>query len=221
MKRIVRSAALVIVVLLCSLSGSAQRALPTGESPARIILLVDSSSAMSPMLTHFRAGLQAFLDGVPAQHEIALISTGGQLRIRVPPTSDRDRLDKAVASFASEGGANAFLDSLLEADTRLLKSAPTMWPVFVIVMTDAGETRSEQRIDDYNKFMNDFTARGGQAHTIVIRGKNSGVVTDIAINLSENTRGIHETIAISNALPDKLREVATRLEADYLPHIPR
>lgn len=221
MKRIVRSAALVIVVLLCSLSGSAQRALPTGESPARIILLVDSSSAMSPMLTHFRAGLQAFLDGVPAQHEIALISTGGQLRIRVPPTSDRDRLDKAVASFASEGGANAFLDSLLEADTRLLKSAPTLWPVFVIVTTDAAETRGEQRIDDYNKFMNDFAARGGQAHTIVIRGKNSGIVTDIAINLSENTRGIHETIAISNALPDKLKEVASRLEADYLPHIPR
>jgi hypothetical protein len=88
-------------------------------------------------------------------------------------------------------------------------------------MTDAAETRGEQRIDDYNKFMNDFSARGGQAHTIVVRGKNSGIVTDIAINLSQNTKGIHETIAISNALPDKLREVAARLEADYLPHIPR
>jgi len=216
-----RLAAQFIVVLLCALPASAQQPLPAGAAPARIILLVDSSSAMSPMLTHFRAGLRAFLEGIPAQHEIALISTGGQLRIRVPPTSDRDRLDKAVASFASEGGANAFLDSLLEADTRLLKSAPTMWPVFVIVATDAAETRGEQRIDDYNKFMNDFTARGGQAHSIIIRGKNSGIVTDIAINLSQNTRGIHETIAISNALPDKLREVATRLEADYLPHIPR
>jgi hypothetical protein len=221
MKRIVRPAALVIVVLWCAISASAQRVMPSGESPARIILLVDSSSAMSPMLTHFRAGLQAFLDNVPAQHEIALISTGGQLRIRVPPTSDRDRLDKAVGIFASEGGANAFLDSLLEADTRFLKNAPTMWPVFVIVMTDAAETRGEQRIDDYNKFMNDFSARGGQAHSIVVRGKNSGIVTDIAINLSQNTKGIHETIAISNALPDKLKEVAARLEADYLPHIPR
>ncbi len=216
-----RLAAPFVVILLCAYPASAQQPLPAGAAPARIILLVDSSSAMSPMLTHFRAGLRAFLEGIPAQHEIALISTGGQLRIRVPPTSDRDRLDKAVASFASEGGANAFLDSLLEADTRLLKSAPAMWPVFVIVTTDAAETRGEQRIDDYNKFMNDFTARGGQAHSIIIRGKNSGVVTDIAINLSQNTRGIHETIAISNALPDKLREVATRLEADYLPHIPR
>ncbi len=216
-----RLAAQFIVILLCAIPASAQQPLPAGAAPARIILLVDSSSAMSPMLTHFRAGLRAFLEGIPAQHEIALISTGGQLRIRVPPTSDRDRLDKAVASFASEGGANAFLDSLLEADTRLLKSAPTMWPVFVIVATDAAESRGEPRIDDYNKFMNDFTARGGQAHSIIIRGKNSGIVTDIAINLSQNTRGIHETIAISNALPDKLREVASRLEADYLPHIPR
>ena len=216
-----RLAAQFIVFLLCALPSAAQQPMPAGAAPARIILLVDSSSAMSPMLTHFRAGLRAFLDGIPAQHEIALVSTGGQLRIRVPPTSDRDRLDKAVASFASEGGANAFLDSLLEADTRLLKSAPTMWPVFVIVATDAAETRGEQRIDDYNKFMNDFTSRGGQAHSIIIRGKNSGIVTDIAINLSQNTRGIHETIAISNALPDKMREVATRLESDYLPHIPR
>ena len=108
--RFVRSAALVVVVLWCSLSASAQRSLPTGGAPARIVLLVDSSSAMSPMLTHFRAALQAFLDAVPAQHEIALISTGGQLRIRVPPTTDRERLHNAVASFASEGGANAFLD---------------------------------------------------------------------------------------------------------------
>ena len=221
MMRIVRSAALVVVVLWCSLPASAQRVLPSGGAPARIVLLVDSSSAMSPMLTHFRAALQAFLDAVPAQHEIALISTGGQLRIRVPPTADRERLHKAVASFASEGGGNAFLDSLLEADTRLLKTAPTMWPVFVIVVTDAAETRGEQRIDDYNTFMNDFLARGGQAHSIVIRGKNSGIITDIAINLSQNTRGIHESLAIANALPANLKAIASRLEADYLPHLPR
>ena len=93
--------------------------------------------------------------------------------------------------------------------------------MFVIVVTDAAETRGEQRIDDYNKFMNDFLSRGGQAHSIIIRGRNSGIVSDIAINLSQNSRGIHETIAIANALPDKLRAIASRLEADYMPHVPR
>src|SRR5262245_12163977 len=89
-----------------------------GANPLRIILLVDSSSMVSSMLPQFRAGLHAFLEQLPGEVEIALISTGGQLRVRVPPTTDRNRLHQAADAFAPDGGANALLDSLLEADRR-------------------------------------------------------------------------------------------------------
>jgi hypothetical protein len=73
--------------------------------PMRVVLLVDSSSAVSPLLNNFRAGLTAFLDTFSGDHELALITTGAQIGVRVPPTSDRAKLRAAVASFAAQGGA--------------------------------------------------------------------------------------------------------------------
>jgi len=97
---------------------------------------VDSSTTVSTMVPQFRAGLNAFLDALPGDPEIALISTGGQIRIRVPPTTDRDRLHKAANAFTSDGGGNSFLDTLLEADKRFLQVGGRYRPVFVILMTD-------------------------------------------------------------------------------------
>ena len=57
----------------------------------RIVLLVDSSSAVAPMLTPFRAGLNGFLDDLQGEPEVTIISTGGQLRVRIPPTTDREQ----------------------------------------------------------------------------------------------------------------------------------
>ena len=132
-----------------------------GSEPMRIVLMVDSSTAVGPMMNNFRIALNAFIDELPETEEVVFISSGGQIRVRTPPSTDRVKLRAEVARFASEGGANAFLDTMLEADKRFLKPAPGQWPAFVIVTTDNGEGTREPNIDDYNKFMNDFLARGG------------------------------------------------------------
>jgi hypothetical protein len=181
-------------------------------APIRVVLLVDSSSAVSSMLTQFRGGLTAFLDALPEDIEVALISTGGQLRIRVPPTTDRERLRKAAAGFASDGGANSFLDTMLESDKRFLKSAADRRPVFVVVTTDA-EPRSEPRIDDYNTFMNDFRRRGGRAHAVVIRGTTMGLASRILENLTSNTSGVLEVMVIPNGLSEKMKGIAAQVSA--------
>jgi hypothetical protein len=186
-----------------------------GKAPLRIVLLVDSSSAMEPMLNNFRPALEGFVDALPAEHEIAFITTGGQIRIRTQPNADRAKLKTEISRFATDSGANAFLDTLIEADRRFLKTAPTQWPVVVIVTTDNGEVRREMPIDDYNKFMNDFLLRGGAAHAVVIRGKAIGPVTDITQNLIENTGGIYAALNLPNALPERLREIGQRLAADH------
>src|SRR3954453_12033999 len=101
-----------------------------GADPLRVVLLVDSSTNMSGMLTNFRAGLTAFIEAVPEDVEVAFISTCGQLRVRVPPTTDRRRLLDAAGRFAPDGGANALLDTLLECDERFLRSRPDRRPMF-------------------------------------------------------------------------------------------
>ena len=212
--RIVRVAVVIMCLAVFDREGTA---FPTAAriGQLRIVLLVDSSGAVGPHVNQFRAGVSAFLDVIPEDQEIAIISTGGQLRIRVPPTTDRERLRRAVQSFTSDGGGNAFLDTLLEADKRFLRTAPERRPVFVVVTTDSGATSGDVRIDEYNKFMRDFHQRGGRAHGIVLQGRlNVGATTDILMNLTGNTGGFYDSLVVANALADRMKVLAENVAAD-------
>lgn len=187
-----------------------------GTAPLRIVLMVDSSTSMGPMVNSFRAALHAFADSMPVEHEITFISTGGQIRVRTPPSTDRARLKSEIGLFASAGGANAFLDTLIEADRRFLKTAPTQWPVVVIVTTDRGENEREFDLARYNRFMNDFVSRGGAAHAVIVRGQVVGPVTDLALNLVENVRGVSHSINTDTALTELLQGIAERISVDHL-----
>lgn len=186
-----------------------------GNLPMRIVLMVDSSAVTSPMMNNFRQALNLFVDGVAPEHEIAFISSGGQIRVRTPPSADREKLRTEIGRFASEGGANAFLETVIESDQRFLKPLTGQWPVFVIVTTDFGEARREPDIARYNRFMNDFLGRGGVAHAVVMAGKQIGFVTDLAQNLVQNTNGTYQSIVVDSALHDKLKAVADRVNEDY------
>ena len=187
---------------------------PPVGAPMRILVLVDSSSAVAAQLNFFRAGLNSLIDSAPEDAELTLISTGGQLRIRVPVTADREKLHQAAAMFASDGGGNSMLDTMVEADRRFLKPANDKWPIVVMLTTDSAETRGDPRIDDYNKFMNDFIRRGGVAHAIVLKGNTTGVVTDIALNLTGNTGGMYQALAVGNSLAEVMKRVGDRLKLD-------
>ena len=209
LRRLLTAASLVTIAAVAA-PGEAAPAI----GPLRIVLLVDSSSAVAGMLTSFRAGLGAFLDALPGDPEIAFITTGGQMRIRVPPTTDRTKLRSAAAGFAADGGANSLLDTLLESDQRFLRKAPDRRPIFVILTTDNNSSRGEERIDDYNRFMQDFVRRSGRAHALVVHGVNSGPTTDIMMNLTGNTGGFYDGLAVANALPERMRALAAMVAAD-------
>ena len=209
LRRLLAAAGLVTIAV----AGASAAAAPA-IGPLRIVLLVDSSSAVSSQLTSFRAGLAAFLDALPGDPEIAFITTGGQMRIRVPPTSDRAKLRSAAAGFASDGGANSLLETLLESDQRFLKNTPDRRPTFVILTTDNNSSRGDERIDAYNLFMKDFVQRSGRAHAIVVRGINSGTTTEILTNLTGNTGGFYDALAVPNALPERMRALAEMVAAD-------
>jgi hypothetical protein len=186
-----------------------------GTAPMRIVLMVDSSTPVGPMMNSFRLALNGFVDWLPPEHEVTFITSGGQIRVRTPPSTDQDKLRAEIARFASEGGANAFLDTMLEADKRFLQTAPGQWPVFVVITTDNGDGTREPNVADYNKFMNDFLSRGGTAHAVILSGKRSGSTTDLITNLVDNTGGLRTTINTDNSLPARLKEIAQRLGDDH------
>ena len=208
-----RFCAAVVVAMLLG-TGAVATAQRRGPGPLRIVMLVDSSGTVAQMLPQFRAGMTAFLDALPGTPEIALITTGGQIRIRVPPTTDRDKLHKAINSFAADGGGNSFLDTMLEADRRFLVNAGERRPVFVIMMTDGTMTRGDARVDQYNDWVGGFLRRGGRAHGIVVRGISSGITTEVLMNLTNNTGGFYDSLAVANALADRMKVMATMVAAD-------
>lgn len=186
-----------------------------GRTPMRVVVLVDSSTPVLPLMASFRKALSAFVDALPPLHEVTFISSGGQIRVRTPPTIDHDQLQADIAMFAPQGGANAFLDTLIEADQRFLKTAPEYWPVLVILTTDNGENYREPDVATYNAFMTDLRARSGTVHAVIMQGKKTGPVSVFVTNLSENIAGSLTVMNTDNSLPAKMRDIAVRLADDH------
>ena len=204
-------AALLLMACLAPAPHAAQFR-PRGET--RIVLLVDSSAAMASMLPSFRQGMNVFLDALPPDPEVAIVSMGSQLRVRVAPTGDRAKLHAAANSFASDGGGNELVASLVEADKRFLKIAPERRSVMVILTSDFGGTVGDPPVDAYNRFLNDFVWRGGLAHAIVVVGTTSGVTTQVAHNLVTNTRGFFNSLSVATGVPAAMKTLAAHVAAD-------
>jgi hypothetical protein len=186
------------------------------DVPMRVLLMVDSTSAVGSSLTEFRSALSGFLEALDPEIEVGFITTGGQLKIRVPPGTDRQASRAQAQAFSSESGGNSMIEAVLEADNRFFKNTPPRWPVFVLVTTDLGSARSDPPFDRYNRFVGDYVARGGSAHAVIIQGSRPGILSTIVENLVHNTGGSLETIGISNALPDKLRTLGRRISEDKI-----
>ena len=185
------------------------------KSPMRIALIVDTSDGAAPALNHMRTGLTSFLDAIPPAHEVLIVSTGRQSRVRVPPTLDRKKLKDTTSGLFSDGGATVLSDTLLEIDDRFLRKAEDRWPVFVIVTGDGAEGSSGANEKKLNEWMTALPARGIAAHAIVLKYKGGGMPEIVANHVAVTAGGIYEFINTSNSLPDKLKAIADRITHDY------
>jgi VWA domain-containing protein len=185
-------------------------------TPMRIVLMVDASASAVPLITDFREALHAFLDALPPEHEVVLVSVGGQMRVRVPLTTDREKLRTAVSNFSPDGGATALIDGILEADRRFLKNTSDRWPVFVLLTTDTARGNDSAPAYEFDAFLHNFAVRAGSAHAIVVRGSQAGGLnTEVARFLAQTGHGLFDRLAISNSLAERMRLIAARLTADH------
>jgi hypothetical protein len=104
---------------------------------------------------------------------------------------------------------------MLEADQRFFKSAPELWPVFVIVTTDNGESYRDPDIPAYNAFMTEFRARAGLVHAVILQGRRAGPVSVLLTNLTDNVAGTRAVINTDHSLPARMKEIAERLAEDH------
>ena len=80
--------------------------------PLTTFLLLDTSGSVAgEKLLRLQAAGRALLGGLRADDEASLVTFDQEVRVRVPPTSDRPRLERAVNGILP-GGATALYDAL-------------------------------------------------------------------------------------------------------------
>lgn len=190
----------------------------SADLPMRIALMLDTSEGTAPALTHMRAAVVAFFDALGPEDEVVLITTGRQVRVRVPPTTDRQKLKDMAAGLFNDGGGTVLMDGLLEIDDRFFKKVENRWPVFVIFTSDGTETSGGGRENEFMKWALAVGPRGITAHSLVLktpqgRGlpETSGMPQIVAENVAQNTGGEYEVMNTTAILADKMKGLGQTL----------
>ncbi len=186
-------------------------------NPMRIALMVDTSDAANAAIAHIRTGVVSFLETLAPEQEVMLVTTGRQMRVRVPFTTDRKKLVSAAAGLFGDGAGTPLMDALIEVDQRFMsKTVDDRWPVFVIVTSDGTESSTGAQDKEFNRWVESLRYRAATVEAITIKTKgNGGLPEVIAMNASTSTGGHYDAILVSNALPDKLKALATQMNSDF------
>jgi hypothetical protein len=186
------------------------------KDPMRIALMLDTSDAAATALTNMRAGALGFLDALPPEDEVILITTGRQMRVRVPPTTDRKKLKDTAAGLFTDGAGTVLMDGLLEIDDRFFKKADDRWPVIVLFTSDGTEASTGSREKEFMKWSPLLGPRGITVHAFVMKTpKGSGMPEVVAENLTQNTGGRYDVMNTTTALPDKMKALGEKLALDH------
>lgn len=112
----------------------------TGAATKRTVLMVlDTSGSMvgEPMTAAKRAA-NAYLDALPADVRVGIVTAGSPSAVALSPTGDRARA-KAVVAGLTATGETALYDALVAAGKLIPGSAET---TRVLVLSDGADTRS-------------------------------------------------------------------------------
>jgi von Willebrand factor type A domain len=184
------------------------------KTPMRIALFVDTSDGTANAITQIRTGLTVFLEALPADAEVMVVSTGRQVRVRLQPTTDRKKALDLVKGLFSEGGATPLRDALLEIDERYFQKTEDRWPVFVMVTGDSAESSAAANETKFNRWLNDIPARGISAHAFALKYRGGGFPDLVAHHVVETAGGRYDFMNTANALPDKLRVLGEQIAND-------
>lgn len=187
------------------------------DDPMQIALLVDNSQASDPFIRDYREGLPAFInammDAAGPRNEMALIMLADRPTIFTPYTTERAAMLKGVQRiFSMPGSATYLLDGLIETSRGITKrNSPR--PV-IVALTSEGPELSDRY---YQQVLEPVKESGAAVHILVI-GRPINQEHDRAVVLDRATKetgGRWDTLLISTALTDKLKEIAQDLKSQY------
>ncbi len=137
--------------------------------PRQVALLVDTSEAALGAVANFRNGVNAFVDALHRESEIAIISFGGRPRILVPSTRELPRLQEGVAGIFAYSRTAAYLLDAMSETTRGFVRRGAARPVMVVLAT---EGLDHSHVDS-TTVIRDIEDAGVTVHAAVLTARGS------------------------------------------------
>lgn len=185
-------------------------ATPTGDS-ARVtqaaVLTIDASESMAgDGIRGAKEAALAFLDNVPEAVPIGLISFAKTAEVRVPPTTDRATLRRAVNALETQQGTAVYDALALALDTVRSATIRT-----VILLSDGRDTASQTSFDDAVS----LAGESGTTVDTVALGRFAGFDDELA-GISAASGGRAFTAANASDLAVTFAESASSLSNQVL-----
>lgn len=182
----------------------------------RIAIVVDNSQTFADDAFQIRRAVQQFVSALPQNHELMLVTTGGQMNIRVQPTRDYLEIMEAVGEITRmRTGGNAMTGSIEEIYNRYMRTAEGRYPVFAILSGDGNDT--SQRITDksVNELLRGLTKTGVLVNAVLLTSSGVGLVRSIVLEMVKRTGGSSESVIIATALPARMKALGGRIAQHY------
>lgn len=218
-----------VAMSLCSLVALALAwAQPLGTEKERreratVVMVVDTSQSMqatdvSPnRLDAAKQQAQEFVNGLPESYNVALVELSGQPSVRMPPSTDRGALSRAIGALQLKDGT-AIGDSIDEA-LAAVQLAPVgddeePAPAMVVLLsdgtnTDGGEPSTAAQRAKQAKVPIYTVAFGTENGYVDLDGKREHVAPDVAAldKIAKETDGKAVTADSAGALKDAYKNL--------------
>lgn len=200
--------------------GNAREVLKAGPAtaPLDVALLIDDSQAATSMIQPLREGISAFVEKLQGKADIALITFGERPTTRVEYTGSLEALKAGVGRVFPRSGAGPYLlEAILEA-SRGLERRKAERPTIVAVTVEGVEFSNQH----YQTVLDALERSGATLHVLTI-GSPSDSLSDEMRNRNmviaegtQRTGGRREQVLAESGLPDRMRQLADDLLAQYV-----
>lgn len=184
--------------------------LEPGPDRMRVSLIVDDSVWATRSLPSLRAALRLFLDAVPAEHDVGLVTVSGSKENGLTFARQRSELRQRVSTLFPVRSGKGFLDRIVETWERHYDPRENVWPVFVIVGHDHG-LGAGVGPREYERLVSNLRGRQATVHSIMLSNVQGKSSVAVAIALARATGGTFRSLATPTALPNVLSELGTVL----------
>lgn len=211
---------LAVLIALQTTPAAAQSGAEPGD-PLRIAILVDNSFQLSDPLVYIRRGLKDFLNALPPNHELMLVTTGGAIAIREAPTRDYLKIMASANTIpVMRSGGNALFETVEQVYERYLRNTERRYPMLVIVATDGPDLSQRITNERANALLNGLQKSGVRVNVVLLNpfgwtgSPGSREIRTLTVEMVERTKGTLEQ-ASGPSVGSRLKTIAGRISLQY------